>query len=92
MVFAHTIGGTRYTFATLRELMARATPARSGDTLAVERHAAALVEQGRVAVSEEFGAAFGAQLAWILAEAHRLRLTGVGLKPAPPQLAVEPSG
>jgi ethanolamine ammonia-lyase large subunit len=34
MAFAHTIGGTRYTFATLRELLACATPARSGDALA----------------------------------------------------------
>jgi ethanolamine ammonia-lyase large subunit len=34
MTFAHTIGATRYTFADLRELLAKATPARSGDVLA----------------------------------------------------------
>ena len=34
MAFAHTIGGTRYTFASLRELLAKATPLRSGDVLA----------------------------------------------------------
>ncbi|MGD0731727.1 MAG: ethanolamine ammonia-lyase subunit EutB [Terracidiphilus sp.] len=34
MIFAHTIGNTRYTFADLRELLAKATPARSGDVLA----------------------------------------------------------
>jgi ethanolamine ammonia-lyase large subunit len=34
MSFGHTIGGTRYTFISLRELLARATPARSGDALA----------------------------------------------------------
>ncbi|HUX45233.1 MAG TPA: ethanolamine ammonia-lyase subunit EutB [Terracidiphilus sp.] len=34
MPFAHAIGATRYTFASLRELLARATPARSGDVLA----------------------------------------------------------
>jgi ethanolamine ammonia-lyase large subunit len=34
MPFAHTIGSTRYTFADLRDLLARATPARSGDMLA----------------------------------------------------------
>jgi ethanolamine ammonia-lyase large subunit len=34
MAFAHTIGGNRYTFASLRELLARATPHRSGDVLA----------------------------------------------------------
>jgi ethanolamine ammonia-lyase large subunit len=34
MPFAHTIGNTRYTFADLRELLAKATPARSGDALA----------------------------------------------------------
>jgi ethanolamine ammonia-lyase large subunit len=34
MTFAHTIGGTRYTFGSLRELLAKATPLRSGDVLA----------------------------------------------------------
>jgi len=32
--FTHMIGSRTYTFADLRELMARATPARSGDRLA----------------------------------------------------------
>jgi ethanolamine ammonia-lyase large subunit len=34
MSFAHAIGNTRYTFANLRELLAKATPLRSGDVLA----------------------------------------------------------
>ncbi len=34
MVFAHTIGDIRYTFDSLRELLAKATPLRSGDVLA----------------------------------------------------------
>ena len=34
MHFHHTIGGTRYSFADLRELLAKATPLRSGDVLA----------------------------------------------------------
>ncbi len=34
MAFAHTLGGTRWTFPDLRTLLARATPARSGDVLA----------------------------------------------------------
>ena len=34
MTFAHTIGNTRYAFRDLRELLARATPLRSGDALA----------------------------------------------------------
>jgi ethanolamine ammonia-lyase large subunit len=34
MTFAHSIGATRYTFADLRELLAKATPLRSGDVLA----------------------------------------------------------
>jgi ethanolamine ammonia-lyase large subunit len=34
MSFAHTIGGRRYSFASLRELLAKATPLRSGDVLA----------------------------------------------------------
>jgi ethanolamine ammonia-lyase large subunit len=34
MIFAHSIGGRRYTFSSLRELLARATPLRSGDVLA----------------------------------------------------------
>lgn len=34
MEFAHNIGNRRYTFADLRELMAKATPLRSGDVLA----------------------------------------------------------
>jgi ethanolamine ammonia-lyase large subunit len=34
MPYAHTVAGIRYTFASLAELLARATPARSGDQLA----------------------------------------------------------
>src|ERR1700676_4109284 len=34
MPFFHTIGTTRYTFATLADLLAKATPLRSGDVLA----------------------------------------------------------
>ena len=34
MIFAHSIGGRRYTFSSLRELLAKATPLRSGDVLA----------------------------------------------------------
>jgi len=34
MPFAHSIGNTRYNFASLRELLAKATPLRSGDVLA----------------------------------------------------------
>lgn len=34
MGFAHSVGGTRYVFEDLRTLLARATPPRSGDTLA----------------------------------------------------------
>ena len=34
MPFHHTIGGPRYSFADLRELLAKATPLRSGDVLA----------------------------------------------------------
>jgi ethanolamine ammonia-lyase large subunit len=34
MTFAHTIGHIRHTFADLRELLAKATPLRSGDVLA----------------------------------------------------------
>jgi len=34
MAFSHTIGGARYNFASLRELLAKATPPRSGDLLA----------------------------------------------------------
>jgi ethanolamine ammonia-lyase large subunit len=34
MPFAHTIGNRRYAFADLRELLAKATPLRSGDVLA----------------------------------------------------------
>jgi ethanolamine ammonia-lyase large subunit len=34
MDFAHSIGNTRYTFGSLRELLAKATPLRSGDLLA----------------------------------------------------------
>ena len=34
MTFTHTIGNTRYSFDSLRELLARATPQRSGDVLA----------------------------------------------------------
>ena len=34
MSFSHTVGSTHYTFADLRELLAKATPLRSGDVLA----------------------------------------------------------
>jgi ethanolamine ammonia-lyase large subunit len=34
MAYAHSIGGTRYVFDDLKTLLARATPARSGDVLA----------------------------------------------------------
>jgi ethanolamine ammonia-lyase large subunit len=34
MAFAHSIGNRRYTFGSLRELLAKATPLRSGDVLA----------------------------------------------------------
>ncbi len=34
MPYAHTVSGTRYVFADLKGLLARATPARSGDALA----------------------------------------------------------
>jgi ethanolamine ammonia-lyase large subunit len=34
MIFAHSIGSRRYTFSSLRELLAKATPLRSGDVLA----------------------------------------------------------
>ncbi|MGB9288629.1 MAG: ethanolamine ammonia-lyase subunit EutB, partial [Terracidiphilus sp.] len=34
MVFSHSIGNRRYTFGCLRELLAKATPLRSGDVLA----------------------------------------------------------
>ena len=34
MAFAHTIGNNRYTFPDLRDLLAKATPLRSGDVLA----------------------------------------------------------
>jgi ethanolamine ammonia-lyase large subunit len=34
MAFAHSIGNRRYTFADLRDLLAKATPLRSGDVLA----------------------------------------------------------
>ena len=34
MGYAHTVGGVRYTFESLAQLLARATPARSGDQLA----------------------------------------------------------
>jgi ethanolamine ammonia-lyase large subunit len=34
MSFSHSIGARRYTFASLRELLAKATPMRSGDALA----------------------------------------------------------
>lgn len=41
MAFHFTVGSTRYTFADLRELMAKATPLRSGDVLAgVAAHSA----------------------------------------------------
>lgn len=34
MLFAHTVDGSRYTFADLKTLLAKASPARSGDALA----------------------------------------------------------
>src|SRR5271170_2234203 len=34
MAYAHTVGGVRYTFDSLTQLLARATPERSGDQLA----------------------------------------------------------
>ena len=34
MIFAHSIGNRRYNFGSLRELLAKATPLRSGDALA----------------------------------------------------------
>jgi len=34
MIFAHSFGGRRYRFSSLRELLAKATPLRSGDVLA----------------------------------------------------------
>ena len=34
MAYAHTVGGVRYSFGSLVQLLARATPARSGDQLA----------------------------------------------------------
>ncbi len=34
MAFAHNVGNTRHTFIGLRELLAKATPLRSGDVLA----------------------------------------------------------
>jgi ethanolamine ammonia-lyase large subunit len=34
MIFAHSIGSRRYTFSSLRELLTKATPLRSGDVLA----------------------------------------------------------
>jgi ethanolamine ammonia-lyase large subunit len=34
MIFAHSIGSRRYTFSSLRDLLAKATPLRSGDVLA----------------------------------------------------------
>ena len=41
MSFSHTIGNTGYAFATLRDLLAKATPLRSGDVLAgVAAHSA----------------------------------------------------
>jgi ethanolamine ammonia-lyase large subunit len=46
MNFAHTVGGHRYVFADLKTLLARATPARSGDSLA---GLAAQSEQERMA-------------------------------------------
>jgi ethanolamine ammonia-lyase large subunit len=34
VIYAHTIAGQRYTFGTLREVLAKSSPARSGDALA----------------------------------------------------------
>src|SRR5450432_3886646 len=42
MSYAHTVGGVRYTFDSLAQLLARATPARSGDQLAGISAASAL--------------------------------------------------
>lgn len=63
MPFAHTIGNRRYTFATLRELLAKATPMRSGDQLA---NLAAASAEERVAA--QFALA-DAPLALFLSEA-----------------------
>jgi ethanolamine ammonia-lyase large subunit len=46
MSFAHTVGGERYTFSDLKTLLARASPARSGDALAC---VVAQSEQERIA-------------------------------------------
>jgi ethanolamine ammonia-lyase large subunit len=46
MAFAHTIGNTRYAYADLRELLAKATPLRSGVGLNEESR---LLEKGESA-------------------------------------------
>jgi len=67
MIFAHTLGSTRYTFGSLRKLLAKATPLRSGDALA-----------GFAAQSA--GDHASAQPCFPLDEARRCQLTGVTLK------------
>lgn len=69
MIFAHTLGGTRYTFGSLRELLAEAALLRSCDALA--GLAAELVEEKA-----------STQLCFYLKEARRGQLTGVMPKPA----------
>ena len=53
MAFVHSIGSTRYVFENLRELLAKATPSRSGDMLAglaaeAAREVAALLAMARL--------------------------------------------
>ncbi|MFN9505141.1 MAG: ethanolamine ammonia-lyase subunit EutB, partial [Rubrivivax sp.] len=53
MAFTHTLGGTRYVFADLKTLLARATPHRSGDVLAgVAAQTAAERMAARLALAE----------------------------------------
>ncbi len=58
MHFSHTVGAQRHVFNDLKTLLAKASPARSGDYLAglaatseAERMAARMALQGRVTVS-----------------------------------------
>ena len=61
MSFSHTIGNTRYTFAHLRELLAKATPLRSGDQLA---GVAAESAEERVAAQFALGAVREFKTSW----------------------------
>ena len=63
MAFASTIGNTRYTFGSLRELLAKATPLRSGDVLA-----GVAAESAEERVAAQFALA-DAPLALFLSEA-----------------------